>query len=103
MECRYQTRKRVVHTHYNHPLLARIVDRLFLSPLLNVAHVHLPFILDTSFATMVGWVPWDLSLRRERAVRLLDRIKRSQECGPEDVPLILQYDHRCGDLRGWVW
>ena len=52
---------------------------------------------------MVGWIPWDRHLRQENCAKLVARVKKSQEFGPDDVPVILHYDYRSGDLRPWIW
>lgn len=52
---------------------------------------------------MVGWIPCDPLLRKAKMGGFLQRVEKSQEFGPRDVPVILQYDDRCGDMRPWCW
>ena len=52
---------------------------------------------------MVGWRPYDPSLRQAKMKAFAERIAAAQEFGPQDVPLVLQFDERVGDLRPWSW
>ncbi|KAJ3531239.1 hypothetical protein NMY22_g8243 [Coprinellus aureogranulatus] len=52
---------------------------------------------------MVGWIPHDPRLRAEKLSEFIERVEKSQDFGPQDVPLILQYDERHADLRPWAW
>ncbi|KAJ3519813.1 hypothetical protein NMY22_g13031 [Coprinellus aureogranulatus] len=54
---------------------------------------------------MVGWVPLDINARKSKAARFIQRVKQSQiqPFGPDDVPIILQYDQRFADLCPWLW
>ncbi|KAJ3507985.1 hypothetical protein NMY22_g16757 [Coprinellus aureogranulatus] len=52
---------------------------------------------------MVGWIPRLPALRREKVGQFIERVNKSQEFGVNDVPLILQYDERTGDMRPWAW
>ncbi|KAJ3528942.1 hypothetical protein NMY22_g9200 [Coprinellus aureogranulatus] len=52
---------------------------------------------------MVGWMPWDLSVRKARAAEFIARVNQSQDFDRDDVPLILQYDERYADMRPWFW
>jgi hypothetical protein len=52
---------------------------------------------------MVGWIPRDASLRQAKKEEFVSRIEASQEFGPQEVPLILQYDEKVANLRPWGW
>ncbi|KAJ3512235.1 hypothetical protein NMY22_g15392 [Coprinellus aureogranulatus] len=52
---------------------------------------------------MVGWIPHDPALRKEKLAIFLERVEHSQVFGLDDVPLILQYDERDADMRAWAW
>ncbi|KAJ3523299.1 hypothetical protein NMY22_g11501 [Coprinellus aureogranulatus] len=52
---------------------------------------------------MVGWIPRDPALRKEIVSDFLIRVEKCQEFGSDDVPIILQYDDRTGNLRPWAW
>ena len=52
---------------------------------------------------MVGSRPYNPSLRQARMKEFVGRIAAAQDFGPQDVPLILQFDEHVGDLRPWGW
>ncbi|KAJ3533869.1 hypothetical protein NMY22_g7154 [Coprinellus aureogranulatus] len=52
---------------------------------------------------MVGWLPWDLSVRKKTAAIFSARAKESQRFGLLDTPLLLHYDCRHADMRAWLW
>ncbi|KAJ3504873.1 hypothetical protein NMY22_g17774 [Coprinellus aureogranulatus] len=55
------------------------------------------------FLDMVGWMPWDIGVRKAKAAEFIERVDQSQVFGRDEIPLILQYDERYADMRPWFW